>query len=273
MSETDGTSTLRTRTPIIDAHNHVWPDEVAERALGGNIPDMDVFGDGKVSGLLQVKQEAGIDLSVCLAVANNAGQVESANRFIGGLDRSHFIPFGTIHPDVSPEENLRHLRDNRVEGVKLHPVFQKFRLDDPALFEVLAALEGEFPTTIHVGAGGGGDGSTCTPAMLRHIALTFPRLDVIACHFGGYHMLHEADESVIGLPVMLDTAWPPSLAVLDPVEVRDLIRRHGVERVVFSSDWPTASPKAEVEAIRALGLDDDETAAVLGGNIARVLGR
>ena len=60
--------------------------------------------------------------------------------------------------------------------------------------------------------------------------------------------------------------------MLDPVEIRDLIRRHGVERVVFSSDWPTASPKAEVEAIRALGLDDDETAAVLGGNMARVLG-
>ena len=55
--------------------------------------------------------------------------------------------------------------------------------------------------------------------------------------------------------------------------VRDLIRRHGVEWVVFSSDWPTASPAAEVEAIRALGLDDDETAAVLGGNMARLLGR
>ena len=118
-------------TPVIDAHNHVWPDKVAEKALGGNIPDMEVFGDGKVSGLLTVKQEAGIDLSVCLAVANTAAQVESANRFIGGLDREHFIPFGTIHPDLSPEENLAHLRANDVQGVKLHPVFQKFRLDDP----------------------------------------------------------------------------------------------------------------------------------------------
>ena len=260
-------------TPIIDAHNHVWPDKVAEKALGGNIPGMEVFGDGKVSGLLKVKQEAGIDLSVCLAVANTAAQVESANRFIGGLDREHFIPFGTIHPDMAPEENLEHLRANKVEGVKLHPVFQKFRLDDRALWDVLGALAGEFPTIIHVGAGGGGDGSTCTPAMLRDIVLAFPELDVIACHFGGYHMLDDAEESVIGLPVLLDTAWPPSLAALDPATVRDLIRRHGVERVVFSSDWPTASPAAEVEAIRALGLDDDETAAVLGGNMARLLGR
>jgi predicted TIM-barrel fold metal-dependent hydrolase len=272
VSDTD-TDTRATRTPIIDAHNHVWPDKVAARALGGSVPDMDVFGDGTVAGLRRAKQEAGIDLSVCLAVANTAAQVESAKRFLGGLDREDFIPFGTIHPDLPPEENLAHLRANRVEGVKLHPVFQKFRLDDPKLYDVLGALAGEFPAIIHVGAGGGGDGSTCTPAMLRDIVLAFPDLDVIACHFGGYHMLEAAEASVIGLPVMLDTAWPPSLAALDPSEVRDLIRRHGVERVVFSSDWPTASPGAEVEAIRALGLDDDETAAVLGGNIARVLGR
>ena len=149
-------------------------------------------------------------------MANTAGQVESANRFIGGLDREHFIPFGTIHPGLTPEENLTHLRSNRVQGVKLHPVFQNFRLDDPKLFEVLAALEGEFPTIIHVGAGGGGDGSTCTPAMLREIALAFPRLQVIACHFGGYHMLEAAEESVIGLPILLDTAWPPSLGGARP---------------------------------------------------------
>ena len=41
-------------TPIIDAHNHVWPDKVAEKALGGNIPGMEVIGDGKVSGLQKV---------------------------------------------------------------------------------------------------------------------------------------------------------------------------------------------------------------------------
>jgi predicted TIM-barrel fold metal-dependent hydrolase len=108
--------------------------------------------------------------------------------------------------------------------------------------------------------------------MLRDIARTFPRLDVIACHFGGYHKLAEAEDQVIGLPVHIDTSWPPSLATIDPAVVRDLIRRHGPGRVVFSSDWPTASPKAEVEAVRALGLDDDETAAILGGNLARLLG-
>ena len=68
------------------------------------------------------------------------------------------------------------------------------------------------------------------------------------------------------------TSWPPSVATLDPQVVRDLIRRHGVDRVVFGTDWPMTDPAAEIAAIRALGLEPDEEAAILGGNLARLLG-
>jgi uncharacterized protein len=257
---------------IIDGHNHVWPDAVARKALAGNVPGMHLFGDGTVAGLRVAQEEAGVDRSVCLAVANVPAQVESANRFVGSLDRSRCIPFGTIHPGLAPEENLASLRAHGVQGVKLHAVFQGYRLDDPALYDTLALLEGAYPVIVHVGEGAGSDGSMCTPAMLRAIADAFPRLDVIACHFGGYHQLAEAESAVVGSRVYLDTSWPPSLATVDPDVVRDLIHRHGADRIVFSSDWPTASPAAELAAVRALGLPDDETDAILGGNLAGLLG-
>jgi predicted TIM-barrel fold metal-dependent hydrolase len=256
---------------IIDFHNHVWPDDIAPRALGGNIPGMELFGDGTAAGLSAVQDEAGIDRSVCLAVANTPAQLTSANRFAGSLDRSRFIPFGTIHPLATPEENVRHLRENKLPGVKLHAVFQGYRLDDPALYETLAALEGEFCVITHVGDGGGGDGSTCTPQMVAAIARNFPRLDLVACHFGGYHHLEDAKEALAEVSIMIDTSWPPSVAILDAKTVRETIRRHGVEHVLFASDWPTASPKAEIAAIRSLGLDDDETALILGGNAQALL--
>ena len=47
---------------IIDGHNHVWPAEIAAKALGGNIPDMQYFGDGTISGLATAQDEAGIGL-------------------------------------------------------------------------------------------------------------------------------------------------------------------------------------------------------------------
>jgi predicted TIM-barrel fold metal-dependent hydrolase len=256
---------------IVDFHCHVWPDHIASRALGGNIPGMDLFGDGTIAGLEAAQTRAGVDRSVCLAVANSPAQLKSANQFAGSLDRDRFIPFGTIHPLVSPEENLRNLRENRLIGVKLHAIFQGFSLDDPALFDTLAALEGEFCVVAHVGDGGGGDGTTCTPQMVATIAKTFPRLALVACHFGGYHRHEEATQAFAGVPIVFDTSWPPSLATLEPSEVRETIRRHGVERVVFASDWPTAEPAAEIAALHAVGLDDDELTMILGENARALL--
>lgn len=257
---------------IIDFHNHVWPDEIAARALGASVPEMPLSGDGTVRGLRAAQLEAGIDYSVCLAIANQPERVAKTNAYIGGIDRGHLIPFGTVHPRLSVAENLSHLRSAGVKGVKLHPTFQRYRLDDPDLLEVLKGLAGEFPVVAHVGAGAGADGSEAAPAMIRAIIRAVPELTLIACHFGGYHKLEDAAEQLIGEGVYFDTSWPPSVAGLETGQVRDIIRRQGADRVVFASDWPTASPVAELAAIRNLGLDDAELQLILGGNAQRILG-
>jgi predicted TIM-barrel fold metal-dependent hydrolase len=114
--------------------------------------------------------------------------------------------------------------------------------------------------------------SAATPVALRALIDAVPTLRLVAFHYGGYHELDTAQELIVGAPVLLETSWPPSVATLDPQVVRDLIRRHGVDRVVFGTDWPMTDPAAEIAAIRALGLEPDEEAAILGGNLARLLG-
>jgi predicted TIM-barrel fold metal-dependent hydrolase len=256
---------------IVDGHAHVWPDAVAAKALSA-VPNLTRVGDGTVSGLESALDAAGVDMAVCLGVAPTGDRVAAANRFLGTLDRSRYIGFGSIHPDLSPEENLSSLRENRLRGAKVHPIFQNYRLDDPRLLAVLDALRGEFVVVMHVGAGGKpGDTERCTPAMVRELVRQLPDLDLVACHFGGFELLDEAADHVLGLPVYVDTAWPPTLAELAPGRLRDLIRRHGVERVTFASDWPMTDIGREVEAIHALGLDEAETAAILGGNLTSLL--
>jgi hypothetical protein len=256
---------------IIDGHTHVYPDAVAKRAIGGAPGDLKRYGDGTVGSLTEVMAASGVDRSVCLGVANTPERVDNANRFAGSLDPARFVGFGSVHPGLTPEENVAGLRANGLRGAKVHPMFQDLRLDDPRLLATLDAMSGEFAAIIHVGAAGGDPGERCTPAMLAEIVRQFPRLDLIACHFGGYRRFEEAVETVVGLPVHLDTSWPPSLAGLAPERVRAVIEKHGPERVVFASDWPMADPAAEIEAVRALGLSDDDTDAVLGGNLARLL--
>ncbi|MEA2445421.1 MAG: uncharacterized protein QOJ12_2713 [Thermoleophilales bacterium] len=258
---------------IVDSHIHVWPDKIVDRAIGVASTDLRRFGDGRISSAVAEMASAGIDRSISLGVADTPARIEGANRFAASLDKDHFIGFGSIHPGLSAEENVESLRRNGLLGAKVHPLFQGYALDDPGLWEILDAMQGEFAIIAHVGEGDTAESNArCTPAMMRDLIRRFPRLDVVACHFGGYHLLDEAEDAVIGLPVYVDTSWPPSLASLDAKRVRGLIERHGPDRVVFGSDWPMANPATEIAAIEALGLSDDDTAAVLGGNISRLLG-
>ena len=257
---------------VIDGHVHVWPDKIAHRALG--TPDAGIvrFGDGTVASAAATMRAAGVDHAICLAVADAPERLEAANRFVGGLPDG-FIGFGTVHAGRSPEENVASLRESGCRGVKIHPLFQGYPLSDPRLWDVFGALEGEFPCVFHVGPEQPGRPNVlATPAMVGDIAKAFPRLQIIAAHLGGYHVYEEALEHLIGTAVHLDTSWPPSIATVDPDRVRSIIARHGADRVVFATDWPMADPAAEIFAIRALGLADDETDAILGGNLAGLLG-
>lgn len=259
---------------IIDAHTHVWPDKIAPLALGGNqVPGLEARGDGTVGGLTANMERSGVELSCCLAIANEARHVDRVNEFAAGLrDESHF-PFGTIHVDLPVEENLASLRRHGITAVKIHPLFQRFSLEDPRLFEILEAFGSDIAVITHVGEGGDDfTNSLSSPAMIRRIATTFPELRLMACHFGGYKLLDDAEEMLSGADVVLETSWPPSLKTLRPERVRRFIRNHGAERVVYGSDWPMTSPAEEIRAIQALGLTDDETKLVLGGTLARVLG-
>lgn len=255
---------------IIDSHTHVWPDKVAKAALGKPSGDLQRKGDGTVDGLLAAMDRAGVTRSVALGVGNTADKVASANRWVGSLAPARFVGFGSIHPDLPVDENVAGLREHRLKGVKVHPLFQGFALDDPRLVAILDALRGEFAVVIHIGHGGEGH-DRCTPAMLETLVRELPDLDIIACHFGGYRLLDEVEDRVAGLPVLVDTSWPPGIGSVDPGRVRRVIERHGPERVIFGSDWPMADPADDVAAIRALGLSDDDTDAILGGNLARVL--
>jgi uncharacterized protein len=258
---------------IIDAHTHVWPDKIAGLALNSNpVPGLEPRGDGTVSGLDAAMDAHGVTSSCCLGIANEARHVDSVNRFVAGLASGRRHPVGTVHVGLSVEENMASLRRHGIRTVKLHPLFQNYALNDPRLWAILEAFGSEISVITHVGEGGDArTNALSSPKMIADIAQQFPDLTLMACHFGGYKILDDAEEMLSGADVILETSWPPTLTTLAPDRVRRLIRNHGAERIVFGSDWPMTDPGAEIAAIHALGLTDDETRMVLGTNLARLL--
>ena len=86
---------------------------------------------------------------------------------------------------------------------------------------------------------------------------------------GGYERWEEARETLIGLPIWLDTS--SALWAMSPEDAVDLIRAHGVDRVVFGTDYPVNNHARELLLFNRLDLTPLERQAILHDNGARLL--
>jgi predicted TIM-barrel fold metal-dependent hydrolase len=95
-------------------------------------------------------------------------------------------------------------------------------------------------------------------------------MTIVAAHMGGYDCWNDVERYLVGRDLYFDTSY--SLRDLGPERMTALIKAHSTDKILFGTDSPWTDQSAEVAAIRALPLADDEIAAVLGGNAVRMLG-
>lgn len=261
---------------VIDFHAHCWPDDLAQRALTAlheHMPEAHSHTDGTCAGLLREMDRAGVDLAVTLPVATKASQVEAINAAAAAQPHNRTIAFGAMHPDMgSPSDTAGMLAGAGVPGVKLHPEYQDFYVDDPRMDELYTALQTHgLIAVFHAGWDPGPfTRDHATPRALRRVHERFPRMPMVLAHMGGFMMWDEVREEIAGLPVWLDTSAAPEH--LPPDDFVALVECHGADRVLFASDMPwfdcTAS-RRWVEDCLGQGAELD---GIMGGNAAQLLG-
>ena len=97
----------------------------------------------------------------------------------------------------------------------------------------------------------------------------FPRLRVIAAHFGGFQHWQYVVEHLAGRNVYFDTS--SSLYDISDQLLFDIFNHHPRERILFGSDYPLFDPADEMEVLqRRLRLSDAELEEILE-NGARLL--
>ena len=153
-----------------------------------------------------------------------------------------------------------------MKGIKLHPDFQHFAIDDPAMFRIYEQIEGKLPLLIHVG-----DTKTqySKPAQLAKVLELFPKLTVIAAHMGGYSEWELAEESLYGKIVYFDTS--SSFIGMTTDRMRELIYEHGVDKILFGSDYPHRYPSTDYRMMLECGLKDEEYEKIFWKNGAKLL--
>ena len=259
---------------IFDIHAHIYPDAIADRAvyaISHAYDDIEVRNDGRLTTLLKRMDEAGVTRCAAHSVATTPHQVDSINHFV--LDAAHahperLVPFGTLHPDTPwPDRAVDQMVTDGFRGVKLHPEFQGFKVDDPRALDMFSAIAGRLPVLLHCGD------YRCdnsAPERIKRMLREVKGLTLICAHLGGWTTWEAAAAELIGQDVWVDTS--SAIYALDAPTSVNIIRGYGTDRVLFGTDYPMWTPREEVERFLRLPLSDDEKERILWRNHLALLG-
>ena len=244
---------------IIDIHTHVYPDPIAQKATD-SIKDFYKLGGGGMNGTVSMLKErgkmAGIEQFVILPVAVAPARTRHINDFILQQTALHddFIGFGTVHAAMENiTDEAEYIMEKGLRGIKMHPDTQQFAIDDPRLMPLYEAVQDKIAVILHMGDV---RYDYSQPARLRRVLELFPRLQVIAAHFGGYGMYEEAYEQLHDKECIFDIS--SSMMFMEDGVAEEYINRYGAERMAYGTDYPLWDPVQEVAAFRRLKLTDDQ---------------
>ncbi len=257
---------------IIDAHTHIFPDKIAVKA-SQSISDFYEFPfhtPASVSQLLANGKESGIGHFLVCSVATAPAQTQHINDFLITQEHAHpqFTALGSIHPAYEAyEEELDRVVEAGLHGIKLHPDFQKFYMDDPRYFDFFRAIaRRDLPVLMHMGDP---RYDFSAPVRLANLLRAVPDLTVTAAHFGGYQRWHEVDCLPKSERVYFDTSSAlPFFSDLS-IPLR-LIDHFGTDRFLFGTDFPIAPYPEELARFQALGLSEAENRAIQCENFCRL---
>ena len=240
---------------LIDFHCHIYPDAVADKAAQ-SIRDFYEIGGGNLAGtvdnLLTYGKAAGISRYVVLPVSLKPERTQHINDFIVSQVAQHpeFTGFGTLHAGMDGiTDEAQRIMDLGLKGIKMHPDSQVFAIDDPRLFPVYEEAQGKLMVMLHMGDH---RYDYSHPARLRRVLELFPKLDVVAAHFGGYSMYDTACRELKDTDCIMDVS--SSLMFMEPGEAEYYINLYGAERMAFGTDYPVWDPVEETERFLNLNL-------------------
>jgi len=261
---------------IIDFHTHAFPDALYEKAmhsLSTHSGNMKPAFDGSVYGLNNILDDCGVDMAVVLNIATNPKQMTNVNDFAISLNRGRLISFGSVHPDAPCAiEELHRLAEAGIKGIKLHPDYQNFFVDDERVFQIYeTAAKLKLITVFHAGVDIGYPNPVhCTPPRLKAALPVFGGGIAVAAHMGGYLMWNEVMHHLAGSDIYFDTSF--SYSKMPVTYAVDMVKSHGPGKFLLGSDLPWSRTDDEIRFIKSWGLSAKDETKILGENARILLG-
>ncbi len=258
---------------IFAHHAHVFPKEIRE--------------DGTVEALMRLMDQCDIEKAVAFAPFYEYFEEAGANPnqwlagAIKGQDRLY--GFGIIDFSRDDMENqTEEILQCGLKGIKIHPAFQKIKIDCEKAFRVYGkAQELGLAVSFHTGIHWHRIADYNT-LLFDEVAWHFPKLRFTMEHVGGYTFFNEAvavltnnrENVYAGLTSVFD-AEMNRFWYLGEERVNELLWQIGAGRCIFGLDFPYNQKKEIREALSCvdrLKATSEEKSKILGGNLADFLG-
>ena len=260
---------------FIDLHTHIFPRSKASAILQDmserkGIPH---YNDGTLEGLLQAMERSTVGLSLISRITTRKSKVHTVNRWLLSCSRPTVLPMATVHPDLPmATSDLEAMQAWGFKGVKVHPDYQDFFVDDTRMYPFYEAAQAtQMPVLFHAGLDRGLPPPVhATPRRLLKVHRDFPQLIMVAAHMGGEDNYAETEAHLLGEEIYLDTAFV--LRIMPPEILKRFFRTHPIERILFGSDSPFTDQAAELDFLLDLPyLSPAEKEKVAGTNAAALI--
>lgn len=180
--------------------------------------------------------------------------------------RGFLLPFGSINPTLPDwQEDLRRVYEvHRMPGIRLHPNYHGYRLEDPLAAELLAAAA-QRKLIVQIALAMEDDRTQhplmrvppVNPAPLKNIVAKMPQLKLMVLNAGS------------SAPKFAGVHWDFAMQET-PYAVRRVVAAAGLDWVVFGSHAPLFYFSAATLKMKEAGLPADREKAILEGNAKRL---
>jgi predicted TIM-barrel fold metal-dependent hydrolase len=245
---------------IIDFHTHAFPDALAERAMAQLLSETDQvrsFLDGKLSSLIASMDANGIQTSVLCSIATKPSHFEPVFQWSQQIRSDRIVPLASVHPqDPDGVEHVHQIAQAGLKGIKMHPYYQNFYLDDPQLDPLFEAIQAEgLLLTMHTGYDFAFERiDRGSPQQISTVIKKFPELKLITTHLGAWQQWDAVEELLIGKPIYMETSF--AVKYLNKKQLTRMLLAHPSDYILFGTDSPWTDQAAEIEALAKLGLPE-----------------
>jgi predicted TIM-barrel fold metal-dependent hydrolase len=260
--------------PVIDAHVHVFFDENVARSVNPKDPAV----PARVAALLaRPNFRAGVMVMALGSPEKVRAQNDALIDFVAAHP-GHFA-IGSVNPHHGDEAlvELERIHGLGVRWLKLHPNTQAFDVADEIISRIVGrAGELGIPVTF--------DASMVLDAdqlgKFLKLAIKHPNAQIVLAHMG----MARFDEMTVLGTLELYPWWKRNLWLELSATATEfagspfaeklawVVRKVGVDRTLFGSDFPLTTPQLAIEAVESYGFTQDEMRAIFHDNARSLLG-